>query len=170
MFWKLFSIIFFFFLISFHSRNLIPVKSTSFGQPRNWIPVNFKHELMIHWRLSTISKTSNESVWSIVYWYVKLYILWKFIQHNAHWDKTYMLEKNPSDKMNVTNNTVFLLSLAPKLIIVLLLICDSYMSWSARFISLKVSVGCSVFDSATFLLKFIFLIKEKYGFFDFKTS
>ena len=54
-----------------------------------------------------------------------------------------------------------------KLMIVLLLIRDSYMSWSTRFISLKVCVGFSIFDSVSFLLKFIFLFKKKHELFDF---
>ena len=42
-----------------------------------------------------------------------------------------------------------------KLITVLLLIWDFYMSWSTRLISLKLYVGFSIFDSVLFLLKFI---------------
>ena len=37
---------------------------------------------------------------------------------------------------------------------VLLLICDSYMNWSTGFVSLKLCVGFSIFDSVSFLLKF----------------
>ena len=48
----------------------------------------FKQELRIQWRLSTILKTSNKSVWSNVFWYVKVYIPWKFIQYTMHWHKT----------------------------------------------------------------------------------
>ena len=44
-----------------------------------------------------------------------------------------------------------------QLISVLLLICDSYMSWSTSLVSLKLWVGFSIFDSVSFLLKFIFL-------------
>ena len=57
-----------------------------------------------------------------------------------------------------------------QLITDLLLIRDSYMSWSTRLISLKEYVGFSISDSASFLLKFIFLFKKKHGLFDFKTS
>ena len=62
--------------------------------------------LRIHWRLSTILKTSNKSVWSNVFWYVKVYIFWKFIQYTIHWDKTQMLKKFPSDKINVRRNAL----------------------------------------------------------------
>ena len=41
-----------------------------------------------------------------------------------------------------------------QLITVLLLIRDSYMSWSTRFDSLKKRVGFFIFDSVLFLLKF----------------
>ena len=44
-----------------------------------------------------------------------------------------------------------------QLISVLLLICDSYISWSTSLVSLKLWVGFSIFDSVSFLLKFIFL-------------
>ena len=57
-----------------------------------------------------------------------------------------------------------------QLITALLLIRDSYMSWSTRFVSLKLCVGFSILDSISFLLKFIFLFNKKHGIFDFKTS
>ena len=50
------------------------------------------------------------------------------------------------------------------------LICDSYMSWSKRFVSLKLQVAFSIFDSVSFLIKFIFLFNKMHGIFDFKTS
>ena len=57
-----------------------------------------------------------------------------------------------------------------QLITVLLLICDSYMSWSTRLASLKLCVGFSIFDSVSFLLKFIFLFGKMHGFFDFQNQ
>ena len=42
----------------------------------------------------------------------------------------------------------------------LILICDSYMSSSTRFVSLKLCVGFSIFDSVWFLLQFIFLLNN----------
>ena len=74
-----------------------------------------------------------------------------------------MLKKIPSDKINGTKSEL-------QLITVLLLICDSHMSWSTRFVSLKLGVGFSLFDSAAFLLKFIFSFNKMQGLFDFKTS
>ena len=53
-----------------------------------------------------------------------------------------------------------------QLITVLLLICDSCMSWSTMFVSLKMCVGFSIFDSVLFLLKSIFLFDNMQGLFD----
>ena len=43
-----------------------------------------------------------------------------------------------------------------QLITVLLLICNSYISWTTKFISLTLCVGFSILDSVSFLLNFIF--------------
>ena len=48
----------------------------------------------IHWKHSTILEASNKSVWSNGFWYVKVGIVWNFVQYNIHWDKT-NLQKNP---------------------------------------------------------------------------
>ena len=80
-----------------------------------------------------------------------IYIFWKFIQYTMHWDK-----KNPSEKMTVTKNAPFFFP-ELQLITVLLSIHNSYVRWSARFISLKLCVGFSIFDSVLFLLKLVFL-------------
>ena len=110
--------------------------------------------LRIHWRFSTILKTSNKSVLN-VFWYVKVYIFWKCIQYTIHWDKTQIFKKFPLDKTNGTKNAFSLLLRAPT---------------HHSFISLKLRVGISIFDSASFLLKFIFLFNKMSGPFDFKTS
>ena len=47
-----------------------------------------------------------------------------------------------------------------QLITVLLLIWDSYMSSSTRFVSLKLFVGFAIFHSVSFSLKFIFLFNK----------
>ena len=57
-----------------------------------------------------------------------------------------------------------------QLITVLLLICDSHMSWSTRFVSLKLCVGFSIFESFSFLLKFLFLFKKLHRLFHFRAS
>ena len=55
-----------------------------------------------------------------------------------------------------------------QLITVLLLIWDSYMSWSTRFVSLELFVGFSILDSVSFLLQFTSLFNKMHGLFDFK--
>ena len=57
-----------------------------------------------------------------------------------------------------------------KLIPVLHLIWDSYMSWSAKFAALKLCVGIFIFNLVSFLWKFIFLLSKMNGLFDFNTS
>ena len=104
-----------------------------------------------------------------IIWYLKVCIFWKCIQYNIHWDKTQMLKKFFRTKQMVQIiHSFFFCKL--KLIIVLLLICDSHMSWSARFASLKLCVRFSIFGSFSFLLKFIFLFNKMHGLFDLKTS
>ena len=56
------------------------------------------------------------------------------------------------------------------LITVLAVIWDSYMSWSTRFVSVKLDVGFPIFNSVLFLLKFIFLFNKRHILFNFKTS
>ena len=50
-----------------------------------------------------------------------------------------------------------------QLITVLLLIRNSYTSWSTRFVSMKLFAGFSIFDSVSFLLKCIFFSNKKHG-------
>ena len=116
--------------------------------------------IRIHWRLLIILKTSIKSVWSNVFWYVQVSILWKCIQYSKHWGKTQMLQKFPSDKYTVQKNALFFFFRELQFITVLLLICDFCMSWSTRFFSLKLCVGFLNFDSVSFLLKFIFLFNK----------
>ena len=49
---------------------------------------------------------------------------------------------------------------ALQLIRVLLLIYDSYIRWSTRFVSLKLCVRLSIFDSISFLLQFIVFVQQ----------
>ena len=65
-------------------------------------------------------------------------------------------------KRNVTKNKHSFFSFASfNSITVLLFICSLYTRWSARFISLKLCVRFSIFDSASFLLKFILFCSIK---------
>ena len=36
-----------------------------------------------------------KSLWSNVFWYVKKYVFWKFIQNSIHWDNVQTLQKSP---------------------------------------------------------------------------
>ena len=113
--------------------------------------------LRIHLRLSTILKASNKIVWSNVFWYIKEIKL----RSNTYVQKIYF-GQNKRYK-----NTLFFLSWAPT-ITVLLLMCDSYMSWSTGLV--YVCGEFSIYDSVSLLLMFIFLFKKKHWVFDFKTS
>ena len=114
-------------------------------------------------------KNKQKSVWSNVFWYVKVCIFWKSIQCTIHGDKTQVLKKNPSDKINSTNNALFSLVSTKS--------SQFYFSFAIliwtevkRFVSLKLCVGFSIFNSVSFSLKFIFLFNKVHGLFDFKTS
>ena len=63
--------------------------------------------LRIHWMLSTILKTSKKSVWNNISWYVKLCIFWKCIHYTIYLDKTQMLKKFSSEKINGSKNVLF---------------------------------------------------------------
>ena len=70
-------------------------------------------DLTISSRHLLILKTSNKSVWSNVFWYIKVCIFWKCIQYTVHWDRTQMLKKIILEKMNCTEKALFLLLRAP---------------------------------------------------------
>ena len=76
-----------------------------------------------------------------------------------HWDKVQILKKLCWDKINGTKIPNFFFRKF-QLIKVLLLICDSYMSWNTRFVSLKLCVGFTIIDSVSFLLTFIYLLNK----------
>ena len=67
-------------------------------------------------------KYKQKCVWN-VFWHVKLFIFWKFIQCTIHWDKTQLLKKFSSDKiygaktrtrLSFTFNSLFLYELKRK--------------------------------------------------------
>ena len=65
-----------------------------------WICLSLNlYSLRIHWRL--------------VFWYVKVYVFWKFIQYTIHWDKTQIFKKILLDKINVTKIALIFLLQAP---------------------------------------------------------
>ena len=49
-------------------------------------------------------KNKQKIAWSNDFWYVKVRIFWKCIQYTIHWDKTQMLKKYPSGKINGIRN------------------------------------------------------------------
>ena len=106
-------------------------------------------------------KNTQKSFWSNVFWYVIVCIFWKCIQYTIHWDKTQMLKKFLWTKQIVQNKTSFFFWKL-QVITVLLSICCSYMNLSTTFVSLKLFVGFSIFNSVSFLLKFIFLFNKMY--------
>ena len=85
-------------------------------------------------------KNKQKSEWSNVsFWYVKVFIFWKCIQHTIHWDKAQMLKKNSVRQYKrhcLLALTLFFFR-ELEFFTDLLLICDCYMSWSKRFVSLK---------------------------------
>ena len=58
-------------------------------------------------------RKKGKNVWINVFWYIKVYISWKFVQYTIHWGKTQFLKKISSDETNVTKNVFFFLSRAP---------------------------------------------------------
>ena len=64
-----------------------------------------------------------------------------------------MLKKTPSDKINDTKYALFFLSRAPT---------HHSFTFNLRF-SLRLFVGFLIFDSVSFLLKFIFLFNKMHG-------
>ena len=123
--------------------------------------------LRIQWRLSTILEINNKSVWSNVFWYVKVCIFWKCIQYIIHWDKTNAKENSFGQNKRYKKSPLFSLARSNSSQFYFL-ICDSH--WSTGFVSLKLYVGISIFDFISFLLKFIFLLSKMHGPSDFKMS
>ena len=93
-------------------------------------------------------KNKQKSVWSNAFWYVRsMYILEMYSIHYTRRQNT-----NAKKISFGQNEACSLFSFqAP--------IHHSFMCWSTRFISLKLCEGFSIFDSVSFLLKFIFLFK-----------
>ena len=108
-------------------------------------------------------KNKQKSVWNNVSWYIKVCIFWKRIQYTIHWDKTQMLKKLPSDKINGTKNAFFFLSRAPT---------NHSFTFNIRFLhelQHKVRLSKNVYGIFQFWFCFVF-INKMHGLFDFKTS
>ena len=130
---------------------------------------SFLRELLrIHWRRSTTLKTSKK-LYKIMILTCNIILYFESVFNTLYIEKKQMLQKFSSDKINRTENALFFFH-DLQFITVLLLICDSYMSWSTRFVSVKLCLGFSIFDSVSFLLKLIFLFNKMHGLFDFGKS
>ena len=118
--------------------------------------------LRVHWKLLTILKINNKSAWSDVFWYVKIFMPWKFIQYTKHWAKTHMSKKFPLNKINVTKNEFFFL-LQPYHRF-------AFNSWFLHELKHKVYLSRSVLRVFAFSVPslFMFWFNEKHGLFDFK--
>ena len=115
--------------------------------------------LRIHWRPSKILGTSNKSIWSNAFWYVKGCIFWKCIQCTAHWDKTQIFKKFPSHEINGTKNALFFLLRTPTHHSFTFNLRLSYELEHKVRLS-KTVLTFSIFDFVSLLLKFIFLFNK----------
>ena len=111
-------------------------------------------DLRIHWTLSAILKNKQKSMkWCFLIcksmYILKAYSVHYTLRQNINFTNT------PSDKMVQKMHPFSFDEL--QLIKVLILICNFYMSWSTRFVSVKLCVGFSIFDSVSFLLVCIFV-------------
>ena len=71
--------------------------------------------ILIKHALKAFSNFRNKQQICVKYafWYVKVCIFSKCIQYTIHWDKTQILKKFSSDKINGAQNVLFFLSQAP---------------------------------------------------------
>ena len=107
----IFNFYFFIFLI-FHLNDLKKIILThpSCKYKYNWSSLVLHNiSLRIHWRLSTILETSNISVWINVFRYIKVCIFWDCIQYTIHRDKTQILKKFLTEKINSTKKAFLFL-------------------------------------------------------------
>ena len=81
-------------LISFFTKSLRNMFIVSFQEGRcpHTILWFFKYFLIGLPAVFDDFKNQRKRVWSNVFRYVKVYIFWKFIQSNIHWDKKKMLK------------------------------------------------------------------------------
>ena len=94
-----------------------------------------------------------KSVWRYAFWYVKVFIYWKYIFKTLYIEIKNKCLKFPLEKINGKKKCpLFFL----------------YIGWNTRFVSLKQCVGFSIFSSVLFSQKFIFLFNKMHGTFHFK--
>ena len=105
-------------------------------------------------------RNNQKSVWSDVFWYVKVGIFWKWIQYTIHCDKTNVKKFSPIEKKARQKMPSFFSR------------AQTYHSFSFNlqllyFLS-KTVCGILRFDLVSFLLKFIFFFNKMHETFDSK--
>ena len=114
-------------------------------------------------------KNKQKSIWSNVFWYVKVCIYRKCIQFTIHWDKIWMLKKFPLCKISGTKNALSFISRAPT---------HHSFTFNLRFLydlKHKVRLSRTVCKNFHFRFPFVFIkayifVQKIHGLFDFKTS
>ena len=113
----------------------------------------YSRGVTLKYRLTAFDSFNNKQTYKMFevmsFWYVKVYIFWNCIQYTIHWGIAQMLKRFLSDKIN-SYKICPLFSFTSSNSLVLLLICDSCMSWRTTFVSLKLFVGFAIFHSASF--------------------
>ena len=84
----------------------------------SWKILDLCYFIIVNTHFLSVPAWLLRSVWGNFFWYVKVYIFWKFIQYTMHYDKTQMLKTFFSFfsffvTINVTNMHFFFLSPAP---------------------------------------------------------
>ena len=113
-------------------------------------------------------KNKQKKKWSNVFWFAAVCIF--SVQYTRSVFNTLYIEiKHKCYKFPSVQKMHSFFFRKLQLITVLLLTCDSYMSWNTRFLCQKLGVGFSIFSSVLFLLKFIFLFNKIHELLDFET-
>ena len=123
--------------------------------------------LRIHGRLSTVLKTSNK-VHEAMFFDMSKYVYSESLFNKLYFEIKHKCEKNFFRTKKAVQKMPSFFFRELQLTTVLLLIRESYMSWSTRFVSLKLGAGFSIFDSALFLLNFIFFLTRSMNFLTLK--
>ena len=154
------------FSLRFQKQEEVAFKSQKWDCLKNLIRKLRINVLRIHWRLLRILKTSKK-MYEVMFLDMQKCVCSESVL-NTIFLLRIRIEINKKISFGQKMPSFFFRE--PQLITVLFLICNFYMSWSTRFVSLKLRKGFYIFDSVLFLLKFIFLFNKMHGIFDFKTS
>ena len=122
-----------------------------------YMDTSIRKTFRIHWRLSTILKTGKK-VCELVFIDMWKYVCSESILNTLRWNTN--VKKNSFQTKWTIQKMSYFSFCELQLITVLVLICDSYMTWSTRCVS---CVGFSIFYSISFLLKYIFLFNKMFG-------